>query len=420
MFDKANDWLAYFQIEASSLTSLIIALTLIVVIAVVTHFVLHRGLRRVLEKLAGSSQRIWQRALFERSLFRRLAFTVQALIIQVQAGLWLESGSLTLLLITTTTQLWILLFGLLSLYSALDALLDLSGHYQATRELPLRGIFQSVKLIATLLVAVMAVAILVGRSPLLLLSGLGAMTAVLLLVFKDPLMGLVAGIQLSANRMLKVGDWLEMPRYGADGDVIDINLTTVKVQNWDRTITTVPTYALISDSFKNWRGMLESGGRRIMRNIQIDLSSVHFLTSDEIAHLRRASLLSQYLESRLAEIDRYNQAQQVDMSCSLNGRRLTNLGTFRAYVTAYLQAHSGIHQGMIQMVRLMEPGPNGIPMQIYAFASTTAWVAYEGIQGDIFDHILAVLPEFGLRLHQTPTGHDIRDLIQQHSIRQDV
>lgn len=410
MFESITGWLAHWDIESTALTSLIIALSLIVVIAIITHFILHRGLRRILEKLAGGSQDIWRKALFERQLYRRLALTVQALIIQIQAGWWLESSSVSLVLINGATQLWMLLFGLLTLYSVLDALLDVANHYQATRELPLRGVFQSIKLVATLLVILIAIAILVGRSPWLLLSGLGAMTAVLLLVFKDPLMGLVAGIQLSANRMLKVGDWLDMPRYGADGDVIDINLTTVKVRNWDQTITTVPTYALIADSFKNWRGMQESGGRRIMRSIRIDLTSIHFLSPAEIEHLRRSSLLANYLETRLQDIERYNSARQEDLSCALNGRRLTNLGTFRAYLDAYIKSHSGIHQGMLQLVRQLEPDANGIPLQIYAFTNTTAWVQYEGVQADIFDHILAVIPEFGLRLHQSPTGNDVRGL----------
>jgi miniconductance mechanosensitive channel len=233
-----------------------------------------------------------------------------------------------------------------------------------------------------------------------------------MLVFKDPIMGLVAGIQLSANDMLAVGDWLEMPKYGADGDVIDIGLTTVKVSNWDRTITTIPTYALISDSFKNWRGMSESGGRRIKRSINIDAGSVHFLNEDELARLHKAKLLGPYLDQKVSEIERYNSELHADLTSLVNGRRLTNLGTFRAYLNEYLRNHPQIHQGMTLMVRQMQPTPEGIPVEIYAFTNTTAWVAYEGIQSDLFDHILAVLPEFGLRVHQTPTGYDMRTLAE--------
>ncbi|WP_151703169.1 mechanosensitive ion channel family protein [Nitrincola alkalilacustris] len=412
MLELVSQWLEYINVESTSLTSLIIALTLILVIAILTHFLLHRILRRVVERLASRSKRVWNKALFEGKLFNHFAFTIQAAIIQIQAGLWLESGSFSLLLITSATQLWMLLFGLLTLYSLLDALLDLSRYSRLSKDLPLRGIFQGLKLISALIITVLAISVLIGKSPVILISGLGAMTAVLLLVFKDPIMGLVAGIQLSANRMLAVGDWLEMPKYGADGDVIDITLTTVKVQNWDHTITTVPTYALISDSFKNWRGMQDSGGRRIMRSIRIDASSVHFLTDEEVLHLRKANLLSGYIESRLDEIKRYNEEQRADLSNRINGRRLTNLGTFRAYLTAYLKAHSGIHQDMTLMVRQLEPTSDGIPLQVYAFTNTTAWVLYESIQGDIFDHIVAVVPEFGLRLHQSPTGYDFRQLTQ--------
>src|SRR5690606_30864176 len=222
-----------------------------------------------------------------------------------------------------------LLYGLLSIYSLLDTLEDISNSSPTGKRLPLRGIFQSIKLIGATVAIIFAIALLIGKSPVILFSGLGAMTAILLLVFKDPLLGLVAGIQLSANRMLSVGDWLEMPKYGADGDVIDINLTTVKVQNWDKTITTIPTYALISDSFKNWRGMSEAGGRRIKRSVLIDATSVHFLDEEDIKRLRKAQLLSLYIAEKLKDIEHDNRENQMDPSSPINGRRLTTLGTFR-------------------------------------------------------------------------------------------
>lgn len=410
--EVVTQWLEKLSIEPTALTQLLVALGLIVLFAVLTHFVLHRLVRRVMEWLAGSggAEQVWKRALFEQHLFKRVSFIVQALIIQIQAQHWLEPGSMTLLLINSLTQLWILLFSVLVLFALLDVLLELSQYSRATRDLPLRGIFQGVKLTSVILAAVIAVSILIGKSPVILFSGLGAMTAVLLLVFKDPLMGLVAGIQLSANKMLSVGDWLEMNRYGADGAVVDVNLTTVKVQNWDNTITTIPTYALISDSFKNWRGMQESGGRRIMRSVHIDVSSIAFLTEDDIARLRKSSVLSPYIEQRLTEVAQYNEAHGIDLSSPLNGRRLTNLGTFRAYLNTYLKTHPRIHPHMIMMVRQLEATSQGVPIQIYAFTHTTAWVEYENIQADIFDHVLAVIPVFGLRLHQSPTGYDIRQL----------
>ncbi|MBG0778968.1 MAG: mechanosensitive ion channel family protein [Desulfotignum balticum] len=417
--ENFNEWLASlpkgteavlhsFNITPTPLISVGIALGMILVIAVITHMTLHTGLRVFLERTARKSQKKWQAVIHEGPLFKRFAFTIQAVLIQIQADLWLNPDTLSLSIISLITRLWIILFSLLTLYALLDALLVISRMYRTFRELPLRGIFQSIKLITAILAIVFGISTIIGKSPVILFSGLGAMTAVLMLIFKDPIMGLVGGIQLSANRMLSVGDWLEMPKYGADGDVIDVTLTSVKVQNWDKTITTIPTYALISDSFKNWRGMQESGGRRIMRNIRIDATSVYFLSEEQIAWLRKASLLTRYIDTRMEEINRYNAEQAQDLTCPINGRRLTNLGTFRAYLDQYLRNHPGIHQGMTMMVRQLEPGADGVPIQIYAFANTTAWVEYEGIQSDIFDHVLAVVPQFGLRLHQTPTGHDIR------------
>lgn len=263
------------------------------------------------------------------------------------------------------------------------------------------------KLVASILVGILMIALLLGKSPLFLFSGLGAMTAVLMLVFKDPILGLVAGIQLSANRMLSVGDWLQMDKYGADGEVTDIGLTTVKVSNWDKTITTIPTYALISDSFKNWQGMTESGGRRIKRSVNIDMTSVRFLTSQEQLQLKQARLLAPYLSRKEQELSSYNQQLSDAISCPINGRHLTNLGTLRAYLDAYLRAHAGIRKDMTLMVRQLAPTTDGLPLEIYCFTATTAWAEYEGIQADIFDHIFAIIEQFHLRLHQSPTGYDM-------------
>jgi miniconductance mechanosensitive channel len=250
------------------------------------------------------------------------------------------------------------------------------------------------------------------KSPLILLSGLGALSAVMLLVFKDPILGLVAGIQLSANNMLAVGDWLEMPKYGADGDVVDIALTTVKVRNWDKTITTIPTYALISDSFKNWRGMSEAGGRRIKRSIFLEMGSICFLDKQKLDELSKAELLTDYLSGKIEAINKENTAKNSDMTIMLNGRRLTNIGTFRHYLIEMLKKHPRIHQEMTLIVRQLEPTNMGLPMQIYAFTNTTNWNEYEEIQSDIFDHILAILPEFSLRTHESPTGNDVRLLVK--------
>ncbi|BEN09819.1 hypothetical protein SMETP3_03070 [Serratia marcescens] len=415
MQQQITRWLEQFGLEFGGVMSLLMVLGLIVLISVVIHLVLHRVVLAALQRRGQQSQRVWQQAITQYKLFQRVALLLQGVIISIQATLWLQSGSQTQAVIVTAAQVWILAFTLLSLFSLLDTLLALLRQSPISNQLPLRGIFQGLKLVAAILIGIMIVSLLMGKSPLLLLSGLGAMTAVLMLVFKDPILGLVAGIQLSANDMLKIGDWLEMPKYGADGAVTDIGLTTVKVRNWDNTVTTIPTYALISDSFKNWRSMSESGGRRIKRSLNIDTGSVHFLSQEEQHRLQRNPLLHSYLNVKTQELSQHNQEIAIDLASPLNGRRLTNLGTLRAYLEAYLRAHPRIHQNMTLMVRQLAPTPEGLPLEIYAFTNTTVWAEYESIQADIFDHILAVIDEFGLRVHQTPTGNDLRGMLLQNA-----
>jgi miniconductance mechanosensitive channel len=236
------------------------------------------------------------------------------------------------------------------------------------------------------------------------------MTAVVLLVFRDTILSLVASIQLTGNDMVQVGDWIEMPSVGADGDVIDIALHTVKVQNWDKTISTIPTYRLITESFKNWRGMSRSGGRRIKRSVYIDQSTIRSLSDEEVERFKRFALLKQYVEEKQAEIAAYNRGLGPEAAAEVNWRRMTNVGTLRAYVVNYLRHHPKIHQGMTLIVRQLDPTPQGLPIEIYAFTNTTAWAEYEGIMSDIFDHILAILPEFGLRVFQQPSGADLEKL----------
>ena len=276
----------------------------------------------------------------------------------------------------------------------------------------IKSYIQLAKLVLLLGGAVVTVASLMDRSPLIVLSGLGAMSAVLMLVFKDTILSFTAGVLLTSNDMLRLGDWIEMPQVGADGDVIDMALHTVKVQNWDKTITTIPTWRLMSESYKNWRGMSESGGRRIKRTLRLDASSVRFLDAPEIAQFSRFALLQDYMGAKSVALDEANTAarQRLGDKADLiaNQRRLTNLGTLRAYVEAYLRCHPRIHQEMTLMVRTLEPTPEGVPLELYCFTNITAWALYEGVQGDIFDHLLAILPEFGLRLYQSPSGHDLR------------
>ncbi len=410
MKNELITWLEQQDLQNGELIYFLVVIGIIALTSIIIHLILHRVVIRLISHHAARSKGTWQRALFQYKLFSRLALTLQGFILFTQARIWLESGSDALAVIEVVTHLWVLLFATLSLFSLLDTLESVANTTSYGRRFPLRGIFQSIKLASALLTIIFAISLLIGKSPVILFSGLGAMTAVLLLVFKDPIMGLVAGIQLSANNMLAVGDWLEMPKYNADGDVIDINLTTVKVRNWDKTITTIPAYALISDSFKNWRGMSESGGRRIKRSVNIDATSVKFLDEDALKRLRRAQLLTDYIENKVREIAEHNKENNIDPESPVNGRKLTNLGTFRAYLNAYLRAHKCVHQEMTLIVRQLQPGADGIPIEIYAFTNDTRWAFYEGIQADIFDHVFAVIPEFGLRVHQTPTGYDLQQI----------
>ena len=307
---------------------------------------------------------------------------------------------------------YIIIVALSVINGLLNALNDVYQTYEVSKVKPIKGYIQVIKIVVFILGAVLVIANLVGESPLILLSGIGALSAVLMLVFKDSLLGLVAGIQLSANDMVRVGDWIEVPKYGADGDVIDISLNTVAVQNFDRTVTMLPSYALISDSFKNWRGMQASGGRRIKRALYIDTTSISFCTNEMIENFKSIHYLTDYITEREHEIEEYNEKNHINRNNVVNGRALTNIGVFRAYITQYLKHHPGIHQEMTLMVRQLEPGENGLPIEIYAFTNDTKWAVYETVQADIFDHLFAVAQEFGLRMFQNPAGSDFQALGQ--------
>ena len=299
----------------------------------------------------------------------------------------------------------------MAISGALDYANELYARRPEARSRPIKGYIQVVKIAMYCGAAILMIAVLIEQSPLLLLSGLGAMAAVLLLVFKDTILSLVASVQLTSNDMLRVGDWIEMPSMDADGDVVDIALHTVKVQNFDKTITTIPTHKLIADSFRNWRGMSDSGGRRIKRALVLDQNSVRFLDEDEVAGLKRFRLLEKYLARKQDEIAEWNRHELASDSDAINARRITNIGTLRAYVIAYLQSHPRIAgEGFTLMVRQLPPSPQGLPLEIYCFANTIDWAEYEAIQADIFDHMLAILPEFGLRVFQQPSGLDLQGL----------
>ena len=400
-----REWLAGYPLLETA-----VGLTALGLVALCADLLTKRVLLKVVDRLVRKSPMRWDDALVDRGVVRKLSHVVPAVV--VFSGLPLVAGvpDNLVALGRNLALVWVIF----SITRAIHALLFVVDDvYRATergRSRPIKGYLQVAGLVFWIIAGILMVATLLERSPLLLLSGLGALGAVLMLVFRDTILSLVASVQVASNDMLRVGDWIEMPQVSADGDVIDIALHTVKVQNWDRTITTIPTHRLINESFRNWRGMSESGGRRIMRSLLIDQSSVRFLSAEEVDDLDRFALLRDYLAGKRKELAEWNARLAESGLPPVNHRRLTNLGCFRAYVAAYLNHHPRVHPGMTRMVRQRAPTAEGLPLEIYCFTSTTVWAEYEGIQADIFDHLIALLPEFGLRLFQKPAGADLTAL----------
>ena len=386
-------------------------LVLLIVVAIVANVVVTRVLLRLVRRIATSGAIPWGETLVRHKVFARLAHVVPALI--VAAGITLLPGFSEQLagIIRNVALGYVALTLTIALAATLRAGNEIYESFPLSRQRPLKGVVQLVQIIVYIVGGILVVAIIFEQSPLLFLTGFGAMTAVLLLVFKDTILGLVASIQLTALDMLRVGDWIEMPQSGADGDVIEVSLHTIKVQNWDKTVTTIPTHRLIAESFRNWRAMSESGGRRIKRAVNIDQSSIRFLESDEVENLKRFALLEGYLGAKQHELAEAEADLGEAGRVSVNRRRLTNVGTFRAYTVAYLKAHARINTDMTLLVRQNPPGPQGLPIEIYCFTRSTDWIVYEDAQSDIFDHLLSILPEFGLRLFQNPAGSDVAKLL---------
>jgi miniconductance mechanosensitive channel len=346
----------------------------------------------------------WDDALVEKRVFVRIAHFAPAVVVYLfasgfgDAQAWIERFVLVYMILVAVGIVNALLEAGLQIYQTTDV----------SREKPIRGYIQLGKLASYLVAGIFVVSTLLEREPWGLLTGLGALSAVLLLTFRDSILGFVASVQLAANDMIRRGDWIEVPRYGADGDVIEVGLHTVKVQNWDKTISTIPTHTLITDSFKNWRGMSESGGRRIKRALNIDIGTIRLADEEMLQRFEKFEHISEYIAEKRAEIDAYNEEHGVDTSLGVNGRRITNVGTFRAYVEAYLRHHPKIHKDMTFLVRQLQPTEKGLPIEIYVFSNDQVWASYEALQADLFDHILAVVPEFGLRVYQTPSGQDLQ------------
>lgn len=400
-----------------------VIMTVVVALAVlllsyIAYFISRRIAGSLIPRLIRHTRTDLDNLVVENKVFDRLALVVPVLIIQFSIPIVLPQYPQVEAITRQVVTIIFIIAAVMVIGSLVNALRAIYQTFKVSKDIPLTGFVQVIKIAIYFVSAVLIISVIFNRTPVYFFSGLGAMTAVLMLIFKDPILGFVAGIQLISNRMLKHGDWIEMPKYGADGDVLEISLTTVKVRNWDKTITTIPTYALITDSFKNWRGMQESQGRRIKRSIIIDMSTIRFCTPEMLERFSQIRFISDYMQRKNQEIEAHNADLGVPAEDTVNARCLTNIGTFRAYVKAYLQNHSMIHTGMTFLVRQLAPTENGLPLQIYVFCRDKTWANYEAVQSDIFDHLLAIIPEFDLRVFQQPSGNDMAMLGNQVAARE--
>ena len=381
-------------------------LGILAALSILAFWITERIIIKLLSKMFQKTATQLDDILIKRNVFKRLTYIVPALIFYnfayaaPQFTILIQRASLTLMAIS----------GLLAINSFLNALRDIYKTTKYHERLDINSYLQITKLIINILGSVVIVGIIINKDTTLLLSGLGVMTGFIMLIFKDTILSLLASLQISSNDLFKVGDWLEAPKFGADGDVIDIALHTVKIQNWDKTVSVIPTHKLIDSTFKNWRFMSKSGGRRIKRSLFFDMNSISFCNAETLDKFKKIELLKDYIEKKQKEVSEHNKANNVDTSEITNGRHLTNIGTFRKYIEAYLRNNTNIHDEMTFLVRQLEPTEKGLPIQIYVFSNDIDWIRYEEIQSDIFDHLLAVIPEFGLKIFQSPTGKDFEEL----------
>lgn len=386
----------------------LLALIVLVLFAALANFiakrVIVRGIHYLVTKLKTSNQSIFA----EHSIIRRLANVVPALVVMNGITTIPHLSPKLIMFIQMGAQAFIFLTIALTISEALNIFNLIYQRNPKSRNKPIKGYLQLIKLILFVVCGLMILGTFLKKDVFTLLAGFGAMTAVLMLVFQNTILSLVASVQIASYDMVRIGDWIEMPSLNADGDVIDMSLHTVTVQNFDKTFTTIPTNKLVTDTFRNWRGMSNAGCRRIKRSLFLDQSSVHFMSDEEQQKLKEFLLLDQYLDAKQSEIEDFN--KHLSNQSRYNQRRLTNLGTFRAYVEFYLKQHQGIAQNQTLLVRQLQPISEGLPLEIYAFTNTTAWASYEAIQSDIFDHLIAIIPEFGLRIYQAPSGHDFQNL----------
>ncbi|KGJ88096.1 mechanosensitive ion channel family protein [Thalassotalea sp. ND16A] len=408
MSELIKTWLTASGLSGDLVLPVSAAIGLILLLSIcwISFYIAKHQVLQLVHKIVTRSSNQWDDLLVSNKVFARIAWLVPALLLLAFMPYFISENPRLVAALTIFAKVAIAIQVARSLSSLLNVANDLFQESSKEKYLPLNATIQLLKLAIYLVAIILAISILIDRSPIYLLSGLGALTAVLLLVFQDTIKGLVASIQISANKMVAPGDWIEMPQYGADGEVLEIALNTVKVQNWDNTVTTIPTYALISESFKNWRGMSTSGGRRIKRSISIDIASIHFCSSDLIAELNQFDFLRDYLSDKHSEINDFHRQQGIADITNPNSRRLTNIGTFRAYISAYLKNHPNVHQNMTCMVRQLKPTESGVALELYFFSNDINWGNFESIQADIFDHLFAIAPLFELRVFQIPSGYD--------------
>ncbi len=385
-------------------------LCIIVIISLVIKIILKNFLLRFLHSIIKHTTNKWDDIFIENGVPGRIALIIPAVAIYYFVDLLFSVKSLGLIkFIHLICLIYIIIICVIITNSILNSIVQIYDKYEMSLHTPIKSFVQMFKVIIVLVAIIVIISMLLQRSPWTLLKALGALTAVSLLIFKDSILGLVASIQLSTQKMIRKGDWITMPKFDADGDVIDISLTTVKIQNFDKTIVSVPTYALVSNSFQNWRGMTKTGGRRIKRSINVDMNSFKFLDRSDIDRLKKFEYLGEYLSGKVEELNLHNKKIGIDTeSSAMNGRRLTNIGTFRYYIKQYLMHNNKISKNLTFIVRQLQPTEKGLPLQVYVFTNDTNWVNYEGIQADIFDHLLTAVPEFGLSVYQDPTGLDFR------------
>ena len=380
----------------------------LIVFCFLSDFIARKTILAIIERIIRKTKNTWDDVLLEQNVFKHVAHIVPALLIGVLASVIYEGHPDWVVALEKISEIYLTVAIILTVVAFFKAFQFYLESRPFLRGKPLESYMQLIRLIIYILGGIYIISILIDKSPTGIFSALGAMSVVLMLVFKDTILGFVGSIQIAANDMVKIGDWVEFPKFGADGDVIEIKLQTVKVQNWDKTITTIPTYSFVSDAFKNWRGMSESGGRRIKRSINIDMNSVRFCNKQLQEKLSKIQLLKEYFKQKEIEINEYNIEKNTDHSANI--RQLTNLGSFRAYLEKYLNTNNQISKDMTFLVRQLAPNEKGLPIEIYVFSSEQRWAHYEAIQSDIFDHIIAILPEFELRVFQAPTGNDFKQL----------